>query len=289
VQSSRGLGREAWRDVEVMLLTGRPVPDRETIADFRKIDGAAIGKVSAAFPPEAGGLATVALCRRVGPPSKASVAIGGSEFEAANDRDRDFASTRTQHRLAPIEESVAHCLRRLDGADRQAPTEAPEKRKPRPRGKPERPRAETGRPDGPRKQMEASPDGRTSLTDPDARSRATSGRGWGAATMCRPVDTERHPIVAHDVVTTGSDRSQLRAMAMKAEAALEVDTLAVVADRGPFESEEILACDRAGMAAILPEPVTSSATKAERFGKEDFRYSPAGDVCRCPGCAPRST
>ena len=38
VQSSRRLEREAGRNVEVMWLTGRLVPDHKTIADFRKID-----------------------------------------------------------------------------------------------------------------------------------------------------------------------------------------------------------------------------------------------------------
>jgi transposase len=35
VQSSRRLEREAGRNVEVMWLTGRLVPDHKTIADFR--------------------------------------------------------------------------------------------------------------------------------------------------------------------------------------------------------------------------------------------------------------
>ncbi|MGF1553438.1 MAG: IS1182 family transposase [Paracoccaceae bacterium] len=275
VQSSRRLEREAGRNVEVMWLTGRLVPDHKTIADFRKTNGAAIGEVSAAF---------VELCRRVGLLSTPSVAIDGSKFKAVNNRDRNFTSAKMQRRLAQIEESVARYLRQLDSADRQAPTEALEKRKTRLREKLERLRAETERLDGLKKQMEASPDGQISLTDPDARSMATSGRGSGVVgyNVQAAVDTENHLIVAHDVVTTGSDRSQLSGMAMKAKAALGVDELAVVADRGYFKSEEILACDRAGIAATLPKPVTSSATKAKRYGKEDFRYFPDEDVYRCP-------
>ena len=47
VQSSRRLEREARRNVEVMWLTGRLVPDHKTIADFRKDSGPAIRKVCA--------------------------------------------------------------------------------------------------------------------------------------------------------------------------------------------------------------------------------------------------
>jgi transposase len=69
VQSSRRLEREAGRNVEVMWLLGRLVPDHKTIADFRKDNGGAIKKVCARF---------VELCRRMGLLSKASVVIDGS-------------------------------------------------------------------------------------------------------------------------------------------------------------------------------------------------------------------
>ena len=49
VQSSRRLEREAGRNVEVMWLTGRLVPDHKTIADFRKDYGSAIRNVCARF------------------------------------------------------------------------------------------------------------------------------------------------------------------------------------------------------------------------------------------------
>src|ERR1700688_4800846 len=55
VQSSRRLEREAGRNLEVMWLTGRLVPDHKTIADFRKDNGPAIKKVCARF---------IALCRK---------------------------------------------------------------------------------------------------------------------------------------------------------------------------------------------------------------------------------
>ena len=58
VQSSRRLEREAGRNVEVMWLLGRLVPDHKTIADFRKDNGPALRKVCARF---------VELCRADGP------------------------------------------------------------------------------------------------------------------------------------------------------------------------------------------------------------------------------
>ena len=81
VQSSRRLEREAGRNVEVMWLTGRRVPDHKTIADFRKDNGLAIRQVCSRF---------VVLCRSMGLFAEAGVAIDGSKFKAVNNRDKKF-------------------------------------------------------------------------------------------------------------------------------------------------------------------------------------------------------
>src|SRR5229473_8629397 len=114
VQSSRRLEREAGRNVEVMWLLGRLVADHKTVADFRKDNGRAIGKVCARF---------VELCREMGLLTKASVAIDGSKFKAVNNRDRNFTRAKVERRRAQLEESVARYLNQLDTADRQEPTE----------------------------------------------------------------------------------------------------------------------------------------------------------------------
>jgi transposase len=110
VQSSRRLEREAGRNLEVMWLTGRLVPDHKTIADFRKDNSLAIRKVCARF---------VALCRELGLLTTASVAIDGSKFKAVNTRDKNFTRAKMERRLAQIEESVApiarHLRRRSEG------------------------------------------------------------------------------------------------------------------------------------------------------------------------------
>ena len=134
------------------------------------------------------------------------------------------------------------------------------------------------------KALLASPDQQISLTDPDCRSMATSGRGSGmvAYNVQSAVDTTNHLIVAHEVTNVGTDRSQLATMAQAAKAALRSDNLDVVADRGYFKGEEILACEQAGVAVTLPKPQTSGAKSAGRFGKPDFVYLAKDDVYRCP-------
>jgi hypothetical protein len=132
--------------------------------------------------------------------------------------------------------------------------------------------------------MLATPDQQISLTDPDARSMATSGRGSGMVgyNVQAAVDTKHHLIVAHEVTNVGSDRSQLSAMAKQTKAALETEALDAVADRGYFNSAEILACDEAGITVTLPKPLSSGSKAKGRFGKQDFVYLAADDVYLCP-------
>jgi DDE family transposase len=133
-------------------------------------------------------------------------------------------------------------------------------------------------------QMMASPDQQISLTDPDSRSMATSGRGSGVVgyNVQVAVETEHHLIVTHEVTNVGNDRAQLARVAKAAKATLQTDTLEAVADRGYFSSEEILACEQAGITVTMPKPVTSGVNIKGRFGKQDFRYVSTEDVYICP-------
>jgi transposase len=264
VQSSRRLEHEAGRNVEVMWLTGRLAPDHKTIADFRKDNGTAIRKVCARF---------VALCRTMGLLTQASVAIDGSKFKAVNNRDKNFTRAKMERRMAQIEESVARYLQQLDSADRQEPSEALKTKTSRLKEKIEKLKEQMRRLEDLKVQMLATPDQQISLTDPDSRSMATSGRGSGVVgyNVQVAVDTKHHLIITHEVTNIGTDRSQLAHVANEAKAALDVEKLDAVADRGYFNSEEILTCEEAGITVTLPKPMTSNSKAEGRFGKQDFR------------------
>ena len=275
VQSSRRLEREAGRNVEVMWLLGRLIPDHKTIADFRKDNGGALRKVCARF---------VELCRQMGLLTTASVAIDGSKFKAVNNRDKNFTRAKVERRRMQLEESVARYLSQLDTADRQEPSEALAAKTTRLKETLAKLEEEMGKLEAYEKQMLASPDQQVSLIDPDSRSMATSGRGSGVVryNVQVAVDTEHHLIVTHEVTNSGSDRAQLASIAKQAKAVLQSETLDAVADRGYFNSPEILACHEAGITVTLPKPMTSGAKSDGRFGKQDFVYLADEDVYRCP-------
>src|SRR5439155_25076850 len=201
IQSSRRLERETQRNVELIWLTGRLMPDFKTIADFRKDNGKAIRQVCKEF---------VVLCRSLNLFCDAIVAIDGSKFKAVNNRDKNFTDRKLKARMQQLEESITRYLAELDRADRE-PAAVTEVRVAHLQDKVAAVRAQMRRLEQIGEQMAKAPDGQISLTDPDARSMATSGRGTGVVgyNVQTAVDDKHHLIVAHEVTNVGHDRSQL--------------------------------------------------------------------------------
>lgn len=274
VHSSRRLESEARRNVELMWLTGRLAPDFKTIADFRKDNGEAIRLVCREF---------VMLCRKLNLFTQAFVAIDGAKFKAVNTRDKNFTKAKLKRRMQQIDESIDRYLNQIASADRQE-SEVSTNKSQRLKDKIEILKKEMDRLKKLEVRLLAEPDQQISLTDPDARSMATSGRGTGMVgyNVQTAVDTEHHLIVAHDVTQDGHDRHQLHRMAMQAKEAMDTDELEVVADRGYFKGEEILACDRDNITTYLPRPLTSGSTKKGLFNKRDFFYRAEDDEYECP-------
>jgi hypothetical protein len=133
-------------------------------------------------------------------------------------------------------------------------------------------------------QLRTAPDRQISLTDPDARSMATSGRGTGMVgyNVQAAVDAKHHLIVAHEVTNLGHDRSHLSTMAQQASQATGEDNLTALADRGYFDSGQIRTCEQSGINALVPKPLTSNSKAAGRFDKRDFIYIVQSDEYQCP-------
>ena len=272
IQSSRRLEREAQRNVELMWLTGRLMPDFKTIANFRKDNGPGIRKVCRQF---------IVLCRRLNLFSEAIVAIDGSKFKAVNNRDKNFTPAKMQRRMAQIEENIARYLTDMDTADRAEP-EVAELKKGRLQAKIAALKEQMQQLKVLEAQMLARPDQQLSLTDPDARSMKNRDGGIVGYNVQTAVDAKNHLIVAHEVTNVGSDRGHLATMADQARAAIGNDELTVVADRGYFSGDEILACGQAGMTPFVPKPLNSNSKADGRFGKPDFIYIASDDEYRCP-------
>lgn len=272
IQSSRRLEREAQRNVELMWLTGRLMPDFKTIANFRKDNGKAIRNVCRQF---------IVLCQQLDLFSDALVAIDGSKFKAVNNRDRNFTSAKLKRRMEEIESSISRYLAALDTADRHEPAVAQAKSA-RLADKIAALKAQMLELKAIEVRLNAAPAEQISLTDPDARSMKTRGTGIVGYNVQTAVDAKHHLIVAHEVTNVGIDRDQLSGMAEQARTAMATEELTAIADRGYFKGEEILACHKAGITAIVPKTVTSGAKADGRFDKADFIYDAQKNEYRCP-------
>jgi transposase len=275
IQSSRRLERECNRNLELMWLTGRLAPDFKTIADFRRDNGSGIRNVCSRF---------ITLCRDLKLFSQAIVAIDGSKFKAVNTRDRNFTAGKVKKQKEQIEQSIKRYLDALDTADRTLPPAELQVKSKHLQDKIKTMRQQMRRMKRIERRLKSEPDGQLSLTDPDARSMATSGRGSGIVgyNVQTAVDAKHHLIVAHEVTNEGHDRAQLATMGVAARDAMGKTKLQAVADRGYYSGPQIKACHDAGIAAILPKSMTSNAKAEGRFDKGDFIYIARDDEYQCP-------
>jgi len=274
IQSSRRLERETQRNLELIWLTGRLMPDFKTIADFRRDNGPAIRAACAQF---------VVLCRKLNLFTRAVVAIDGSKFKAVNNRDKNFTVAKVAKRIEQVEASIARYLAALDRADRQD-NDVAEAKTARLKEKIEGLRRQMQALREMGQQVEAAPDQQISLTDPDARSMATSGKGTGIVgyNVQMAVEAEHHLIVAHEVTNVGNDRTQLLAMGWQAQDVMACEEVTALADRGYFNGDEVLACEGTGVLPCIPKTLTSGNTKRGLFTGQDFVYDAEHDHYTCP-------
>ena len=225
----------------------------------------------------------IELCRRLKLFTKAIVAIDGSKFKAVNNRDKNYTVAKVAKRMEQVDASIARYLVALDRADREE-SDVTEAGTTRIKDKIAGLRRQMQDLKAMEQQVHAAPDKQVSLTDPDARSMATSGRGTGMVgyNVQTAVDAEHHLIVAHEVTNVGNDRTQLKSMGRKAQLATGCADLTALADRGYFNGEQVLACEGTGILPCVPKTDTSSGTKRGFFTRYDFTFDAEQDHYTCP-------
>lgn len=278
VQSSRRLERECGRNLELIWLTGRLKPDFKTIADFRRDNGPAIRKVCQQF---------VALCRDIKLLDSDIIAIDGSRFKAVNAKAKNYTRGKLKQKLGEIDKAVDKYLAEMERADEaldKTGWSVPTSRLTRTTLKLAHLKKEADRLQSIVDRMEATGEKQVSLSDPDAKSMATTARmprvvGYNVQTA---VEAKHHLIVAHEVTTNGYDRDALSAMAKAANDEMSSDNIEAIADKGYYKSEEIVACEDAGVTPTVAKPLTSGAGARGRFDRADFVYDADRDVYVCP-------
>ena len=245
---------------------------------FPQDNGPAIRKVCRQF---------VALCRDIDLLDVSLVAIDGSKFKAVNAKAKSFTREKLRRRLGEIDAAITRYLGELDRADEVLSTTGvalPEARLSRAIKKLAHYKKEADNLRAIERRMESSGETQVSLTDPDARAMATTSKqprvvGYNVQSV---VETQHHLIVTHEVTNLGYDRDALTTMARAAKDAMVGGALEIIADKGYYKGEEIVACEQDGIAVTVSKPHTSNAGAQGRFDRADFVYIADDDVYICP-------
>ena len=270
VRSSRRLEREAERNLEVLWLINRLSPSFKTIADFRKDHVEAIVGVCRAF---------VQFCRGQSLYGGVLVAVDGSKVEAVASRKTVVTPQSLEKQADAIDRKIAEHLAGMDEADRQEAEEplvdvAAALQALRDKRAVVQAQAEALAATGRNHQVPG---------EPEARLMRTARHGHQVAYNAQTsVDAKHGLIAAFELSSESNDQRMLLAMALQAKAALQVETLTVVADTGYSNGEQGQACAAAGITAIVPRPQTVNPRGEQYFSRQAFSYDAAGDAYRCP-------
>ena len=276
LRSSRVLERECQRNLELIWLVLGFQFSHKTVADFRKRNAKALRRVHADF---------IALCKDLNLLGGKRAGVDGSHFNG-NVSDKSFRSLKSLAQdIEKLEQKAAKWLEDMDAADREgfdAPSHDPGL--PAKLEKLKALQALKKTKEEELKALEASGETQRSATDPDARQLNKRGQKTAGYNVQIVVDDKHKLIVAGEVVQDGNDLNQLHPMLSQAKAALGVEELEGLGDKGYFNASQIAACERDGITVYVPEPGKGGRQRQEgRFVQGDFTYDPDTDTYRCPG------
>ncbi len=272
VRSSRRLEAECHRNIEVIWLLRTLKPDFKTIADFRADNRAAFKAVFRAF---------TLLCKRLDLFGRELLAVDGTRIKAVNNKDRNFTRNSLQTFLKAADERLADYLKRLDEGDAAEKALAGARVK-NLAEKIEALSKKRSQYAAMLKTLERTGEDQISLTDPDSRAMAAHTRVAVGYNVQVAVDAENKLIVEQDVTNQVVDMGLLQATAEPAREILGVDRIDVVADKGYFRTEDIEACEKAGLTPYVPRPQRGSSAAHGFFRKDEFVYDAEQDAYVCP-------
>jgi transposase len=272
VRSSRLLERETQRNIEVIWLMRKLTPDHKTIANFRKDNSSGLKAVCREF---------TLLCRKMELFGAELVAVDGSKFRADNSRQNNYNQQKLERLIQVVDQRIERYLQELEEQDAAEPervtvsaAELPAKIEQLKERKAHYQQLTT--------QLQESGEKQLSTIDPDARLMLDVVSTEVCYNVQMVVDSKHKLIITHEVANDVTDKNQLSGMALKAQEALGVERLEVVADMGYFDGSEVKKCLAAGITPYVSKPDTSANKKRGLYTKDEFAYDKEKDCYICP-------
>lgn len=270
IRSSRKLEKECHRNLEVMWLLKRLIPDHKTIANFRKDNKEEIPKVFKEF---------TLLCKKLSMFGGELVSVDGSKFKAVNSKKQNVVKEKAAARIREIEQQINEYMKQLEENDKnEEGTKSITKEEIKEKIKIIRRRKEKY--EHLKAKMEETGASQISNTDPDSRLMMNNRKMEVCYNVQTVVDGENKLILDYEVTNEVSDINQLSNMAAKAQDILQTDNIEVLADKGYYKSIEIKACIDNGMVPYVSKPTTSGG---KGYKLEKFEHIKEKDIYICPG------
>lgn len=274
IRSSRKLEAECRRNVEVMWLMRRLMPDYKTIADFRRDNAKPLKLVFTQF---------MILCRDWDLFGARVVAIDGSKFKACNSKKNNFSDKKLTRQLQYIDEKIEGYMTELEETDNQEKAlskpsvEAIEQRI-----------AELSerrnKYENMKEHIRESGENEISTIDPDARLMYSNNNGVDVShNVQATVDGKHNMVVDIEVTHNASDSGQLYPMAQRAKEALGVDDLTVLADKGYSKKHsDLMDCEKENITVYAAMQELPGLGRNEDYKTDQFTYDEQEDVYICP-------
>lgn len=272
IRSSRRLEAECQRNVEVMWLLGRLVPDHKTIANFRRDNHRGFATLCKAF---------VQFCRKAGLVAGELVAIDGSKFQAVASRRQLMTPTKLARQEKALEARIADYLQQLDAADKaeaQSEIDRVAVQKALRLLQAKRDDVQSAR-----ELMESMGLTQFVRSEPEARDMRTAQGNRVAYNVQTAVDAGHGLIVHHEVTQECTDNRQLLPVAQAAKEVLKQESLTVVADTGYSNLAQFQACEEANITAFVPPNRSlNNQGNGTLFDRSLFIYLDTQDEYQCP-------
>jgi transposase len=276
VRSSRRLQAEAARNVEVMWLLEKLVPDDKTICNFRKDNATQLKQVFREFS---------LMCSRLGMYGKELVAIDGTKNRANSSRKNIHTKKGTEKKLAELEKKISEYMKELELNDN---TEKPEEKIDKTRVSEILEHLEIKKKALTEwlKKIDENDGKEISTVDPDARLMHTNGDGRpldACYNVQAVVDSKHKLIVDFEVTTCPDDKGALPEMTERSKAIMGVSEIRAVGDKGYYDGEDIAQCERNGTTVYVPKvDDCGHAAPDAKYAHKNFKYDNVSDCYVCP-------
>ena len=265
IRSSRALEKECRRNIELMWLLKKLVPDHNTISNFRKDNSKAIKQVFRH---------TVSLAKNFDLIGGILVAGDSTKLRAENSKKNNYNPKKIERHLAYIEEKLEAYTTALSEADQdnQAIILAEIKKH----------QSRKAGYQALQKQLSESGEVQISTSDPDSRQLITRNNITEVAYNVQTTVDAKHCILLDYQVTNQNDSKAMGDMLVRATEILGTGSFTALYDKGYHTGSELKAAKELGIHLMVAIPAVASHAPDVRYNVSNFIYNTLKDTFTCP-------